>query len=100
MTAWQLVAALESVSLATWFEEDTPLELILGCRPDVLVKGGDWPIDKNCGWQGSGRLGRQGRFHPVPIRTFHHIADLPHPQTLTSIFPEGSLHACQTEFRA
>ena len=37
-----LVAALESVTLATWFEEDTPLALILGARPEVLVKGGDW----------------------------------------------------------
>jgi rfaE bifunctional protein nucleotidyltransferase chain/domain len=44
-----VVAALESVSLATWFEEDTPLELILVCRPDVLVKGGDWPLDKIVG---------------------------------------------------
>jgi bifunctional ADP-heptose synthase (sugar kinase/adenylyltransferase) len=24
------------------FEEDTPLNLIVACRPDVLVKGGDW----------------------------------------------------------
>ena len=37
-----LVAALESVSAATWFDEDTPLALILSARPDVLVKGGDW----------------------------------------------------------
>jgi rfaE bifunctional protein nucleotidyltransferase chain/domain len=37
-----LVAALESVSLVSWFEEDTPLALILACRPEVLVKGGDW----------------------------------------------------------
>jgi len=37
-----VVAALQSVDLVTWFEEDTPLALILACRPDVLVKGGDW----------------------------------------------------------
>jgi rfaE bifunctional protein nucleotidyltransferase chain/domain len=37
-----LVAALEPVSVVTWFEEDTPLALILACRPDVIVKGGDW----------------------------------------------------------
>jgi D-glycero-beta-D-manno-heptose 1-phosphate adenylyltransferase len=36
------VASLESVALATWFEEDTPLARILECRPDHLVKGGDW----------------------------------------------------------
>ena len=44
-----VAAALESVSLVTWFEEDTPLSLILKCRPDVLVKGGDWPIEKIVG---------------------------------------------------
>ena len=37
-----LLAALESVDLVTWFEEDTPIARILECRPDVLVKGGDW----------------------------------------------------------
>ena len=37
-----VVAALEGVDLVTWFDEDTPLALIDVCRPDVLVKGGDW----------------------------------------------------------
>ena len=40
-----VVAALEATSLVTSFEEDTPLELILAVRPDVLVKGGDWTPD-------------------------------------------------------
>jgi rfaE bifunctional protein nucleotidyltransferase chain/domain len=40
-----LVAALESVSLVTWFEDDTPLALIQAIKPDVLVKGGDWKPD-------------------------------------------------------
>jgi rfaE bifunctional protein nucleotidyltransferase chain/domain len=40
-----LVAALESVSLVTWFDDDTPLALIEIVRPDVLVKGGDWAVD-------------------------------------------------------
>ena len=39
-----LLAALASVSLVTWFEEDTPLSCILMCRPDILVKGGDWAV--------------------------------------------------------
>jgi D-glycero-beta-D-manno-heptose 1-phosphate adenylyltransferase len=39
-----LIAALESVSLVTWFEEDTPLALITELRPDVLVKGGDYDM--------------------------------------------------------
>ena len=40
-----LMAALESVSLVTWFDEDTPIERILDCKPDILVKGGDWSVD-------------------------------------------------------
>ena len=54
-----VIAALECVSLVTWFDEDTPLQRILEARPDVLVKGGDWAIDKIIGgaevksWGGS-----------------------------------------------
>ncbi len=44
-----VVAALESVALVTWFDEDTPLARILECRPEVLVKGGDWPVEKIVG---------------------------------------------------
>ena len=40
-----MMAALESVSLVTWFDEDTPLELITDLRPDLLVKGGDYDMD-------------------------------------------------------
>ena len=39
-----VAAALHDVSLVTWFDEDTPLDLILEVRPDVLVKGGDWKV--------------------------------------------------------
>ena len=41
-----LIAALESVSLVTWFGEDTPYELIDELRPDILVKGGDYDMVK------------------------------------------------------
>ena len=41
-----LMAALECVSMVTWFDEDTPLELISELRPDLLVKGGDYDMDK------------------------------------------------------
>lgn len=44
-----VLAALEAVSLVVPFDEDTPLELILSCRPEVLVKGGDWAPDKIVG---------------------------------------------------
>ena len=41
-----VMAALESVSLVTWFDEDTPIELISATKPDVLVKGGDYDMRK------------------------------------------------------
>lgn len=44
-----VVAALESVSLVTWFSDDTPLALIQVISPQVLVKGGDWPVEKIVG---------------------------------------------------
>ena len=43
--AW-VMAALESVSAVTWFDEDTPMALIETLRPDVIVKGGDYDMDR------------------------------------------------------
>jgi D-glycero-beta-D-manno-heptose 1-phosphate adenylyltransferase len=40
-----LVAALESVSFVTLFEEPTPCDLLQRCRPDVYVKGGDYDME-------------------------------------------------------
>ena len=40
-----LIAALQSVSYVTLFDETTPCELIRRCRPDVYVKGGDYDIE-------------------------------------------------------
>jgi rfaE bifunctional protein nucleotidyltransferase chain/domain len=44
-----VLAGLESVDFVVIFEQDTPLELIQAVRPQVLVKGGDWPLDKIVG---------------------------------------------------
>jgi len=41
-----VLAALASVSLVTWFDEDTPLELIAQLKPAILVKGGDYDMSK------------------------------------------------------
>jgi len=60
-----VMAALGCVDLVTWFDEDTPLLRILDCRPDVLVKGGDWPVERIVG---AGEvLGWGGRVHSVPF---------------------------------
>ena len=39
-----MLAALASVDLVTWFDEDTPVALIEELRPDVYVKGGDYDM--------------------------------------------------------
>lgn len=44
-----VLAALGSVSLVTWFDEDTPLEIIKMIKPNILVKGGDWTVNKIVG---------------------------------------------------
>ncbi|MFT3801236.1 MAG: adenylyltransferase/cytidyltransferase family protein [Burkholderiaceae bacterium] len=44
-----VIAALAAVDLVTWFDDDTPLALIIAARPDVLVKGGDWPVERIVG---------------------------------------------------
>ncbi|MCB9093395.1 MAG: D-glycero-beta-D-manno-heptose 1-phosphate adenylyltransferase [Halobacteriovoraceae bacterium] len=42
---------LKSVDSVEIFEEDTPLELIMSIKPDILVKGGDWKIEQIVGAQ-------------------------------------------------
>ena len=54
-----VIAALEAVDAVTWFEDDTPEALISACRPEVLVKGGDWPLERIAG--AAGVLARGGR---------------------------------------
>jgi rfaE bifunctional protein nucleotidyltransferase chain/domain len=60
-----VLAALESVSLVVAFDEDTPLDLILACRPDVLAKGGDWKIGNIVGAAEVGGWG--GAVHSIPF---------------------------------
>ena len=60
-----VLAALESVSMVVKFEEDTPLNLILACKPDVLVKGGDWAPDRIVGATEVQSWG--GTVHSIPF---------------------------------
>jgi rfaE bifunctional protein nucleotidyltransferase chain/domain len=39
-----VLAALESVSLVTWFDEDTPVQLLAQLKPQLYVKGGDYDM--------------------------------------------------------
>jgi rfaE bifunctional protein nucleotidyltransferase chain/domain len=61
-----VVAALESVALVTWFDEDTPIERILAARPEHLVKGGDWSLDKIVGAKEVAGWG--GKVHSIPFQ--------------------------------
>jgi rfaE bifunctional protein nucleotidyltransferase chain/domain len=45
----RVLAALGCVDHVVLFNEDTPLKLITELLPDVLVKGGDWPVEKIVG---------------------------------------------------
>ena len=39
-----MMAALGAVDLVTWFDEDTPVQLISELRPSIYVKGGDYDM--------------------------------------------------------
>ncbi|WP_455242911.1 D-glycero-beta-D-manno-heptose 1-phosphate adenylyltransferase [Petrachloros mirabilis] len=45
----EVLAALGCVDYVVIFTEPDPLHLITALQPDVLVKGGDWAIDKIIG---------------------------------------------------
>ena len=45
----EVLAGLECIDFVTIFPELTPLELICTLKPDILIKGGDWPEDKVVG---------------------------------------------------
>jgi D-glycero-beta-D-manno-heptose 1-phosphate adenylyltransferase len=60
-----LLAALEAVSAVTWFDEDTPEALVAAVAPQVLVKGGDWPVERIVG--APSVLARGGRVLSIPF---------------------------------
>jgi len=60
-----LIAALEAVSLVTWFDDATPLALIRLAKPEVLVKGGDWAPERIVGSAEVKSWG--GTVHSIPF---------------------------------
>jgi rfaE bifunctional protein nucleotidyltransferase chain/domain len=61
-----VLAALACVDWVTWFDDDTPLALIVATRPDVLVKGGDWSTERIVG--APEVRGWGGSVHSIPFR--------------------------------
>jgi rfaE bifunctional protein nucleotidyltransferase chain/domain len=64
-----VLAALEAVTLVTWFEAETPLALILALKPDVLVKGGDWKKEAIVGAKEVAGWG--GAVYSIPLLPGH-----------------------------
>lgn len=60
-----VLASLACVDYVSLFAEDTPLELILAVKPDVLVKGGDWPVASIVG--GEAVVARGGKVVSLPL---------------------------------
>jgi rfaE bifunctional protein nucleotidyltransferase chain/domain len=60
-----VLAALECVDAVTWFDDETPERLIAACRPQVLAKGGDWPVERIVG--AGGVLARGGQVVSIPF---------------------------------
>ncbi len=60
-----VIAAVGCVDAVTIFEEPTPARLIAALKPDVLVKGGDWPVEQIVG--ADEVLTRGGRVFSIPL---------------------------------
>ena len=69
-----LLASLQSVDLVIPFDSDTPLELIQKIKPDVLVKGGDWPIERIVGAEEV--INNGGEVHSIRFRYQRSTSDL------------------------
>ena len=61
-----VLAALASVDLVLPFDDDTPRDLIVACRPDVLVNGGDYTAETTAG--AAEVIAAGGRFVAIPFR--------------------------------
>jgi len=65
----RVLTGLTAVDAVVLFEQDTPAELIDAIKPDLLVKGGDYTIDKIVG--ADTVLARGGAVHIVPTLDGH-----------------------------
>ena len=61
----EVLAAFADVDYVTWFSEPTPRRIVAALRPDVLVKGGDWPVERIVGREVVQAGG--GSVHSLPL---------------------------------
>ncbi len=69
-----VIAALGVVDGVIIFNEDTPLHLIQELNPTILVKGGDWPVDKIVGAEHVIQNG--GEVHSLPFVTGYSTSNI------------------------
>lgn len=69
-----VVAALECVDAVCLFDEDTPTELVAELLPDVLVKGGDYTLDRVAGREVVEAAG--GRVELIPFVDGYSTTDI------------------------
>jgi D-glycero-beta-D-manno-heptose 1-phosphate adenylyltransferase len=60
-----LLASVVVVDAVVVFDEDTPLELIKALQPDVLVKGGDYTLDRVVGAKEVMAAGGRVKINPI-----------------------------------
>jgi len=65
----RVLAALGCVDYVVVFDEETPLAVICELMPDVLVKGGDWPVERIVG--AAEVLAHGGKVHSLPLHGDH-----------------------------
>lgn len=69
-----MLLGLRCVDQVVIYEELTPERVIEELRPDVLVKGGDWPVDEIIGAEFVRSIG--GEVHSLPLEKGHSTSDL------------------------
>ena len=69
-----VLAGLAAVDLVVPFDGDTPRDLIVACRPDVLVKGGDYTAATTAG--ASEVIAAGGKFVAIPFQSAHSTSAL------------------------
>ena len=69
-----VLCALRYIDQVIVFDEPTPAHLVEEIKPDVLVKGGDWPVDQIVGAESV--LRRGGRVESLPLLPGHSTSAL------------------------
>jgi D-sedoheptulose 7-phosphate isomerase len=70
----EVLRGLRSVDEVIIFDEPTPARLIEQLKPDVLVKGGDWPVEQIIGADFVQRKG--GKVIALPLKGSYSTSDL------------------------